>query len=202
MQRIDVVIVAALVLAAAGSAIGVLTYEDDRRGVFEVAWTARTLELDVPQTAHAGAGSVETTVIVATMNLTSVLFDLTIGGGAPRVQATEVLVEVVSPTNDTTTVEAALPAGVAASVQVPVEVALASVPDAATVEGPNADAARDALNTTLSSSLGIGTWTVRVSFAPSAPGPLGAQEAHTVAGIATLSYYVGDLVLATPEVGR
>ena len=201
MQRIDVLIVAALVVAAAASAMGVLTYEDDRFGEFSIAWSQATEDVEIPGVSHTGPGEVETMLDVTRANLTRITFTILLGGGAVRLQPTAIRIDVVSPTNNTTSVESELPVGPIASVDVPIEVDLASTPDATSISGPSVDAARNALNATLSSSLGIGTWTIRASFAPTAPGPLGA-EAHTLGGTATLESYQGDITLVGPGVGR
>lgn len=202
MQRIDVILVATLVVAAAASAIGVLTYEDDRLGAFDVVWTTQTADVELPVMGVSPAGSVEIPLEIARANLTSIAFNMVATSATPLVQPTNVLVEVVSPTNDTTSAEAQLPVGPPGSIEVPVEVSLASVPDATRISGGTLDAARVALNATLSSSLGIGTWTIRVTFASSAPGPLGAVESYTAEGTATLAYYEGDLAPIGPEAGR
>lgn len=203
MQRIDVLIVAALVVAGAASAIGVMTYEDDRATAFEIAWALQTTEVEAPEVGIAGGGGrVEPTIDVVQQNVTSIGFMVTITGDAARVQPTSVLVEVISPTNNTTSVEDELPAGPTSSIEVPVEVLLASIPDATTITGPSLDAARVALNATLSSSLGMGTWTIRVTFAPSAPGPLGGVESYDVAVLAAIEHYEGTLSLVGPGVGR
>ena len=202
MQRIDALIVGVLLLAAAGSAIAVVTYEDDRLGEFAIEWNVRSTEVDGEPVSHTGAGEVETTLEIGQPNITSIVFEVTVSGGPARVQPTAILVEVVSPRNDSTAAESELPTGPTASVEVPVEVELASVPDATTVTGPSLDAARVALNSTLSSSLGVGTWTIRVSFAPSAPGPLGGQEAHSVTVVANVEHYEAAVNVLGPEVGR
>lgn len=202
LQRIDVLIVAALAIAAAASAVGAWTYTDDRLGSFGVVWTLATEEVELEGGA-AGAGEpVEMPLDVVRANLTSIAFTIVAASATPLVSPTNVLVEVVSPTNVTTSAEAELPAGPPGSIEVPVEVALADVPDATRVSGGSLDAARAALNATLSSSLGIGTWTIRVSFASSAPGPLGAVESYEAGGTATLAYYEGTLAIAGPEAGR
>lgn len=201
MQRIDAVIVAALVLAAAGSALGVLTYRDDRLATFEIAWTTRTHEAESDEVTHAGAGEVETTIEVDQPNATRITFDVGIGAGAARPAATAVRIDVVSPTNDTTSVETELPAGATGTINVPVEVELASVPTATSMTGPSLAAARNALNATFSSTLGMGTWTIRASFAPTLPGPLGDED-HRLAAIATIESYEAELSLVTPEVPR
>ncbi|HET6405264.1 MAG TPA: hypothetical protein VFH78_11505 [Candidatus Thermoplasmatota archaeon] len=201
MQRIDVLIVAALVLAAAGSVLGVMTYTDDRLATFTIEWDLRTSEADAPPASRTGAGDVETTLDVTQRNLTRATFSVTVGGAAARVQPVAVRVEVVSPTNDTTAVEGELPAGPGASVTLPVEVRLAEVPNAPTIQGPSLEAARHALNETLSSSMGVGAWTIRASFAPGAPGPL-AGETFTLVVRASLESYQGSVVLLGPEVGR
>lgn len=201
MQRIDAVIAGALVVAAAGSLIGVLTYEDDRLGEFVVTWSTSTVDLEAESVSHAGPGEAEATVEVAERNITRITFTVAITGGPARVQPTALRVEIVSPTNETTSVEGEIPAGPTTTVELPVEVVLAGAPEAATVTGPTIDAAREALNATLSSTLGIGTWTIRASFAPTTPA-LGGQESHSLAVVATVESYRGELALVAPEVGR
>lgn len=200
MQRIDVVILAALVLAAAASAVGALTYEDDRLAEFTIGWDVRTAAAASGSVAHAGAGEVETTIEIAQPNITTITFTVTLSGGPARVQPTAIRVEVISPTNDTTSVEGELPVGPTGSVDLPVELTLAPIPGATAATGPSMDAAQNSLNATLSSSLGIGTWTIRASFAPSTPG-IGGQEAHTLAASAAIEYYRAELSIVGPEVG-
>lgn len=200
MQRIDVLIVGALVLAAAGSALGVVTYDDDRVGDFTVAWTLVTDELEATGDGIAGPGVIETTLNVTSPNATSILFDVTLGGAAVRLQPTAILVEVVSPANDTTSAEGELPVGPTASVTIPVEVPLAPVPTETVVRGASLEGARLALNATLSSTLGIGTWTVRATFASTTPDAL--AESYTLAVVATVERYVGEVAIIGPEVGR
>lgn len=201
VQRIDVVIVAALVLAAALSAIGVATYEDDRMASFTITWNVRDEALEVPAVSHTGAGEAEATFDVARANLTVVEVVVGIEGAAARVQPTLVRVELVSPRNNTTAAEGELPLGPGATIEIPIEMPLAELPDAPTMTGPSLEAARRALNATVSSSLGVGTWTLRASFAPGAPGPLG-DEAHTLTAAVTLRYYEAELAVVGPEVGR
>lgn len=201
MQRIDALIVGALIVAAAGSFLGAFAYEDDRLAEFSIDWTVqRTTALAEPVT-HEGQGEVAAALDIATPNITSIAFTVTVSGGPARLQPTAVRVDVVSPTNNTTSLEGELPVGTG-SVELPVEVELAAIPDATTITGPTLDAARRALNAMLSSSLGTGTWTIRVSFAPATPGPLGGQESHTVAAVAQIKSYQGTLTVIGPEVGR
>ncbi|HVM45347.1 MAG TPA: hypothetical protein VM582_05375 [Candidatus Thermoplasmatota archaeon] len=201
MQRIDVLIVAALVAAAAASAVGIATYEDDRLASFTLAWTTRSETLDVPAVRQQGAGTVETTFAVERTNLTRVALSVTVSGAAARVQPVALHVELVSPTNASASAEGELPMGATGSIEVPVSMDLAPVPDAPSVTAPSFDAARRAVDASLSSTLGVGTWTLRATFAPGAPGPLG-DEAYTVEAVATLTFYEATVALVGPEVGR
>lgn len=201
LQRIDLLIGGILVLAIAGTVLGVATYEDDRLGGFGIAWREVEGEVDPDAVPQAGAGTVEILANVTQENLTRAIWTVTVSGSAARVQPVEILVEVVSPTNETLSAETSLPAGATASVDVPLEFDLAPVPNATRVTGPTLEAARSALHATQSSTLGVGTWTVRVSLSPSAPGPLGA-ESFTVDALAALTHYEADLIPETPEVSR
>lgn len=203
LQRIDVLIVASLVVAAAGSAIGVIAYEDDRFSTFNVEWIARSEEMEIPGggTAGAGPGEVELTLLVTRANLTRIVFDLTLGGDPVRVQPTAVRVDIVSPANNTTSAEDELPAGPTSSIDIPIELDVGSAPDATTARGSSLEVAREALNATASSDFGVGTWTIRASFAPTTPNALGG-ESYTARGTATLHYYEAELSLVGPEVGR
>lgn len=202
LKTIDLVIGAALLAAAAGSALGIATYSDDRFGAFRVTWTTTEIPLTLDAISQQGGGDVEATTEVTTRNLTRALWTITITGGAARVQAVAIHVDVVAPNNDTTSKDAELPLGPTASVEVEVDVGLAQIPSDTTVSAPSLAAGREALNGTLSSTLGVGTWTIRVSLAPTAPGPLGGTEAFTIAPAATLTAYAGELSADTPEVTR
>ena len=201
LQRVDLLIGAVLLVAAAGSAIGVVTYEDDRIAAFRVTWPTDDSEVDADAQTLAGPGDLEFSIDVATPNLTRAAWVVTVAGGAARVQDVAIRVEIVSPTNQTQAADATLPAGATASVDVPLEFDLAPVPEIVRVTGPSLDAARGALNATQSSTLGVGAWTVRVSLAPTAPGPLGGTETFTAQPRATLTAYAAELAPETPEVG-
>lgn len=198
VKRIDLILGASLAVALAGSAIGVVTYEDDRVAGLAVTWATRDARVEAPAASVTGAGDAEIAVDVAQANITQAAWTVTVSGSAARVQPVAIRVEIVVPrTNETLTAEAELPAGPTASVDIPLAVDLAPVPDADRVSAPSVESARVALNATLSSSLGIGPWTIRVSLAPTAPGPLGA-ETFTIAAGATLTYYEADVTPETP----
>lgn len=201
MRRIDLAIIAALALAAVGSAIGVVTYEDDRLAAFRVSWTTSQSEVEAPSATVTGPGDAETTFTLPQANLTRLDARVTVGGGAARVAATAVRVELVGPNNLTVAEESALPVGPTASVEIPLTIELAPMPESDRVTAPSAELARAALNGTLSSTQGMGPWTLRASFAPSAPGPL-AGETYTVSALVTVTTYAADVAPQTPEVGR
>lgn len=202
MQRIDLIIGAILLVAAVGSAIGVVTYQDDRVGTFGVTWLLAQSEATLGPLTRTGGGDVEGSISITTSNLTRAAWVVTLGGAPARVQPVAIRVDVISPTNVTASVEATLPAGATASVEIPLDVDLASVPTVSTARAPSVEAARDALNATQGSSLGVGVWTVRVSLSPSAPGPLGGTETFTATTTVTLTSYSAEIILETPEVAR
>lgn len=201
MQRIDALLVGVLVLAVVLSAAGAVTYDDDRLASFDVTWATSAEDVDIAAATHSGSGEVETTVAIERENLTHLTFTLSIGGGAVRLQPTAVHVDILSPTNDTTSAEAELPAGPTASIEVPIDIDLTEAPNATRVSASSLDAARGSLRSSFSSTLGTGTWRIVASFAPGAPGPLG-DEAHTVGGTVTLTSYEADVTPVSPEVGR
>lgn len=202
MQRIDIVISAVLLVAALGSAIGIATYEDDRLAQFRVTWSTADEEITLSALTQAGAGDLEATLRVETLNLTRAAWVVTVAGGAARVQGVSIRVEVVSPSNETASADATLPAGPTASVDVPVEVPIATAPTTPSVRAASATAAIQALDATSGSTLGAGDWVVRISLAPSTPGPLGGAETFTVTPRVTFSSYAATVALDTPEVGR
>lgn len=198
MKPVDLLIGASLLLAALGSALGIVTYEDDRHAGFGVTWTLRESALDAPPATLGGGGDTVLDINVAEANLTRVAWTVTIAGGPARVQPAPIRVEIVSPTNASLAEESELPAGPGSVVEIPLVFDLAPEPDAARVTGPSLEAARRALNATLSSSLGLGTWEVRVSIAPSSPGPLAGAETFTVDTHASLTSYQAALAPETP----
>lgn len=202
MQRIDAIILAALVLAAAGSALGALAYEDDRRATFTVSWTTSDVEFEVPVAGGASPNDIEAMVDVAERNVTHALWTVTVSGAPARATSVAIHVEVVAPDNTSATADGELPAGPTGTIDVPVELALAAIPEATRVTGATVDAARASLDTELGSANGTGTWTIRVSLAPTAPGPLGGAEDLAVAIQATLTLYEAEVALESPEVSR
>lgn len=202
MKRIDLVIGATLVVAAIASAAGVASYKDDRVGAFVVDWSTRDVSLDAPPLSQTGGGDLETAIDVTAANITRAAWVVTVAGAAARVQPVAIRVEIVSPTNASVSAEGELPAGPGASVDLPLELDLASVPVIERASGPTLDAVRGALNATQSSTLGVGVWTIRASIAPTTPGPLGGAESFTVTPALTLTVYEAVVSTDAPEVTR
>lgn len=201
MQRVDVLIVAVFVLAAAGSAIGVLTYEDDRGGsAFSVTWTTETTELGPVDTTLQGAGDAVLEIPVELQNLTSLAFEVTVAGSAARVQPVQILVTVTGPDNATYEGEGQLAAGGPGSATIPVEVTLAEVPQETSAPGASFDAAAQALAERHTSTEGQGTWTITVSVAGSAPGPI--AETYSISAAGTAETYRGEVTTSAPDVSR
>jgi hypothetical protein len=198
VQRIDLLIVAVLVVAGIGSAVGVLAYEDDRRASFRVAWAASDQTVEVPLDAD-GSGMTGT-LDVSERNVTRALWTVTVRGGPARLTPIEVRVDVVAPDNTTGSVEGELPAGPTSSVAIEVPIELGPVPTTATWEGATLDDARARLAAASTTTNGTGTWTIRVALALG--GPVGAPESVTATAAATFTTYAATLALETPEVAR
>ncbi|HUR70032.1 MAG TPA: hypothetical protein VM370_12365 [Candidatus Thermoplasmatota archaeon] len=200
LQRIDLLIGAALVVALVGSAIGVATYDDDRLGAFRVTWTTSSLELEGGAAQGSGA-TLAGAFPVASRNVTTMLVDVTVGGAPARVQPVAIHVSVDGPNGTHGEEEGALPAGPGGSVTIHVEVPVAPVPTRASVAAASPDAARRALDASSGSSSAIGAWNVTVSLAPSSPGPLGS-EPFAASYVPSATVYAAEVALDTPEVTR
>lgn len=204
MKRVDIVIGIVIVLAAIGTAIGVTTYEDTRRGAtFLVEWQSPSAPLDTIATTHTGGGDVTETFDVNVTNLTRVELAIDVATAAPRVQATSVRIEVIPPDANASQVqEITLDAGPASSTSVPFAFELGSVPEVDTIVAATPDAAVETLRLAHATQNGTGTWTVIVQFAPGAPGPIGASETHAIAIDGTLTRFEASVTAAAPEVNQ
>ena len=200
LQRIDLLIGIALAVAIVGSAIGVATYDDDRLGGFLVTWRTAEEGAGSEQLTQTGAGTVELPLDVNAFNVTGGEVRVSVEGQAARVAPVSILVEVLVPgANASFTEEGELPAGPAGSAEIVVPVTLRTLPDVERVTAGSLDAARAQLAAAHTSALGRGLWSVRVSLAPTAPGPL-ASEAFTLEAVAVLFTYAAEVAPDLPEV--
>lgn len=201
MQRFDILLVASLVVAAGASAVGVLTYEDDRLADFVVTWTTRESSASFEPLGLAGAGEGESVLNVTERNLTRATVTVTLTGGAARVAATSYRVELVVPSvAETIVAEGTLPAGPGGAVDVPLEVTLAEAPTQETVRAASVDDAMATLADGFGSEAGVGEWVLRVAVSPGAPGPL--AESVTASAVADLVSFEAQVAAQVPEVGR
>lgn len=201
MKRIDVVILAALLVAAAGSALGVMTYEDSRGALFRVAWTTTEETVEGEPQTMTGNGQVELALHVPMANVTggNVTVDVTSEPGAlaPIAVHIELTVPGIA---EAFVLDGELPtASTGASFVLPVE--LAALPNETTVRAAGPEAAEARLAQTQQSLLGRGNWTLIVSLATTTPDPLGAVQ-HTIDARATLQVYEPEVTVRTPEVPR
>lgn len=204
MKRVDLLIGIVLALAAIGSAIGYVTYEDDRLGSpFLVEWTAEDLALDAVTATQTGAGDVELDFPVDATNLTRIQFNVAIASNAPRVQATQVRIEAFPPGgNESLVEEATLPAGSTSGTAIPLVFDLANLPRVERTTGGSPEDAAARLAAEFASTNGTGEWRFVVSLAPGAPGPVGGAETNTVTIDGTASRYEAEVRPETPEVSR
>lgn len=204
MRRIDLLIALVVLAAAIGSAIGAMSYTDTRLGTpFTVTWTTSTTDLPEATAAHSGAGESEILVPVNATNLTRAAFTVTIASDSPRVQPTQVRVEVIPPDGNGSLVqETTIGPGAAGSVEVPLVFELGAVPDVDTVLGDSPDDAKAKLAAQHARTNGTGEWRVLVQTAPGAPGPLGGTESYAITVTGALTRYEADVSVTTPEVRR
>lgn len=199
VQRIDAVIIAALVLAAAGSAIGVMTYEDGRGSTLSVTWLTRLEEVSADPIAITGNDQGELTLNADLRNMTTATVRVTASGTLVRTSPTAILVEVTIPGIATPlAAEGTIPAGPPTSVTIEVPVTLGDVPTFATMRAGSPEAALAELDRAYGTDRGAGSWLVRVSTAPSAPGPL-ASEPYDVAAMAEIETFHAEVSVQTPE---
>ena len=201
MKRIDVVILAALVVAAAGSALGVVTYEDGRGVQFRVTWATTEETVQAEQASLTGNGEAEVALPVPLRNLTGGEVAVAVGSAPGALAPIAVRIEITVPgLAEPIVSEEELPtASQGATFTVPVE--LGAAPNETTVRATSADDAAARLAGTSASGVGFGNWTVKVSLATTVPDPLGAVS-HTIDVSATLQSYRPEAVPLTPEAGR
>lgn len=200
MQRVDLLIGLALAVALGGSLLGVATYDDARLAAFEVTWASAEVTFASEPASATGPSEVELTLQVDAVNITGGDVEITVGGQAARLQPVAIHVEVVVPgVNESFAADGELAAGPSASTTLSVPVALREAPDVATIEAASPDAARARLAAQHASTNGTGAWTIRVTLAPTAPGPLGT-EAFTVEARAVVTTYAAEVLVDTPEV--
>lgn len=200
VQRIDVVIVAALILAATGSAIGVMTYQDGRGGEFSIITRGITETIEAAPIEITGNSEGELVIDIPLRNITLGLVRVTIEATLVRTAATEFLVQLTVPgLNETFSAEGTIPAGppTAITIDVPVE-GLPPLPQASSVRAMSPEAALAQLDAEHGSDVGAGQWLVLVSAASGAPGPL-ASEPYAVSATAEIGVYSMTVAFDTPE---
>lgn len=203
MQRIDLLIGGALLLAIVLSIAGAATYEDERRGsAFTVTWRTQTLAGDVAaQTATATEFPFN--MALAAQNLTTVTFAFDIAAPAARAQPTAVRIEVTPPNaTEPHVAEGSVPAGGPTGVVFSVPFEVGVLPTTRTTTGASPEDAIVTLTRDHATSNGTGEWRAVVLLAPGAPGPLGGLETYTVSVTAELVAYFAEVQIQTPEVGR
>lgn len=201
MDRINVLIVVAVVVAAAGSAFGVLTYEDSRGSQFRVAWRTLSEVVQGEQATLTGAGEAEVSLPILLSNVTSGNVTVAVANQPGALAPTSVRIEIAIPGfSEPIVQEGEIPtASPGTTFVVPVDIV--ALPNATTVRGSSPEAAETALGGEHTSILGRGNWTVLVSLSPTVPDPLGAVQ-HTVDVTAELLVYEPELTVLTPEVER
>ena len=203
MQRADILIAAVLVVAAGGSALGVALYGDDRPRALSVSWSTQTVTVSTDRATHVASGETTATLPVRVFNVTSAAVTVSVQGSGPRLQQETVNVQitvpgVARPFSGTGTM--AQGAG-AATVSIPVAVALREAPTTDTITAVSPDAAVRALNASDGSALGRGIWTIRITFSAGAPGPLDT-ESHTVTVEAVVETYEALVLPRVPQISR
>lgn len=201
MKRVDLLILAVLVAAILLSVAGALAYEDTRRARFAVDWT--TTALDVEGTLE-GASATEFPLVfdIDATNVTFANFTFTVSGNAARAQPVAIRVELTPPNaTEPLVVEGELPAGPLGSVALPLAVPVNAVPSVVAANGASPADAAAALAAIYATTNGTGEWRAVVLLAPGLPGPLGAAETYTVAGVAEVATYAADVRPVPPEVG-
>lgn len=201
MHKADIAIAVVLVVAIAGSVVGVVTYDDARIATFDVAWSTQESEVLVAEDTTSG-GAIEIPFEVSQTNMTGLHLDVTVSSAAPRLAPVSVLVELVPPAGlNATSQEAEIPVGAAAgTVSVALEVSLSELPDVTTLTAASPDAARERLSQTANSTVGVGTWTLRVNVASTAPGGVGGAPTATVEAVGVATWYEAEVRVQTPEV--
>lgn len=202
MRRIDMLIGGVLVVAIIASAIGALAYEDVR-GVqtFRVSWDLRDTPLAEESGSMAGAGETTWSFAMSEPNVTSILVEVRVDGGAPRVQDVAGRVEVTPPNGTPVAVEFTLPASPTGAGQtIPVEVPLGAVPDASDVEARSREEAIALALPANATTAGFGEWTIVLTLSSTAPGPLAGT--YAVSYVAVGRALDGEATTQLPDVGR
>lgn len=201
MKRIDAVILAALLVAIAGSVLGVMTYEDSRGSSFRVTWETREEVLEADPQSMTGDGQVELTLPVLFANVTGGNVSVDVASSPGALAPIAVRIEVRVPgIEEPFVTEGELPTA-SAGTTFTVPVRLAGLPNATTLRAASPEAARAQLADEHRSALGEGNWTIAVTLAATAPDPLGAVQ-HTIAATASLQVYEPEIVPLLPEVQR
>lgn len=180
---------------------GALGYEDRRgAGTFLVGWTTSEIELGGDEATLAVPGEQVWTLQVNASNLTSVVVDVQVAFSAPVLQPLQARLEVTPPGGGASEVtEFEVPIAPAGAAIASVTVDLFAAPANATVEARSPDAAL-AQALPANASAAQGEWTILLSLAGGAPGPLaGSYDAsYTATGRAIEGSARPDL----PEVDR
>lgn len=201
MKRIDVIILAALLVAVAGSALGVVTYEDSRGSQFRVTWGSLAEIVEAEPQSLTGDGQVELVADVPFGNVTggNVTVEITSTPGALAPLA--VHIELLAPgASEPIVMDGSMPTA-STSVSFDLSILLASPPNATTIRASSPEDAAQQVASSSTSDAGRGNWTIAVSIAATVPDPLGAVQ-HTVGAILELDSYRPEIVPLVPEVQR
>lgn len=176
MKRADILIVTVLAASVVASVVGALTYTDERgAGAFLVSWTLREVELDAGALSLPGGGEETITFAVEASNLSRVTIDVQLASSVPAVQPVQLRIEATPPNGTPQSAEAQVAVGEqGASAQV--EVRFFETPEAASVNARSPEAALRA-SLPANATAARGAWTILVSVAGGAPGPLAGSYA-------------------------
>lgn len=201
MDRVNLLVIGVLALAAVASAAGVVTYEDERLTTFALDWEAFSVELPLDATPVAGAGEASFDVPLVASNVSAVEVRVRVTTTNPGVQPASVLVEVTPPGGAAVTEEGSLAAGPNAAADVVVRVLVRAAPEEREVKAASPAAARAVADGDVGPN-GTGTWSVVVRLSPGSPGPLGGVESRTVSGALVATRHEAALRPVLPEVAR
>lgn len=201
VQKIDMLIGAVLALGLVGSVIGTIVYEEAPPArTFDVAWSTSDATLPEQSDSQTGGGQTTFEFDVTRANLTEGVVTVVVSSSSARPQPRTVTVTVNAPNATEESESATLPSGTQNSVEIEVVVPLAAVPNATEVTAQDIDVARAQVNETYSTRNGTGTWTVTVEI--QGEQIVLANPTYQISMTPTLSYYMGDVTIPTPEINR
>lgn len=199
MKRVDLLIAAVLVAAAAGSAAGLILWDPDAPNTYDISYSETSQSLAVGDDQRSGPGSIDFQTTLDTVNMTHVVVQVSAGATGVRVQESSILVTVTAPDGSTHRGEATLPAGQGVSVPVEVPVHLADLPARHEVKAADASAALDGAVT---GEAGMGEWNVTVQFGAAAPVSQLDNALRTAQVTFDVHTFESKAALHVPEGGR